>query len=581
MLKMKRYLFVGLLILALVAVPLCATACEEEEEPPPAQQEEEEEEEEEVVVPQYGGTITTSLESFTQFDPYRFDFTGALSMSHVYDYLFQENWYIDRSIFDFPHIMGDLSWEAAAGGLIKEWEIVDENTMIFHVRDGVYFQDKEPVNGRQLTADDIIWNTERLQESPFWVSDWIKKIESMTAIDDTTIEVKLSCTTTNYNLGNIFTYGVYQIVAPESVNPETNEIDSWEDVAGTGPFILDDYVADSYLSFVRNPDYWEYDAEYPENQLPYVDSAQVLIISEYSTWMAAMRTGKIDYKYDISYLDAQDLLSTNPDLQYKERLKNVGIIIIPDLTQAPFNDIKVRQAMQMALNLPEIAESYYHGVCLPYINPVRPDPTGYFYTAYEELPDEPLFGNEYSIKELLTFNKEEALTLLDEAGYGDGLAVTLTAANIASREPGLMEVFQAYMADVNITVNLDMYDWSSYLPILVGHTWTGLIQMTQSVTINPFDAMKSFRGGERMNQSGSNDPVYNEWWEQANAETDVAARKALIKQMNDYILENVWYINFPDPMGYFMWQPWLQGYNGEALRPGSLAKRLWIDQALQ
>jgi peptide/nickel transport system substrate-binding protein len=585
---MKRKLVIGLLLVSLIAVPLFATACEDEE-PPPAQQEEEEEQPQ-VEEPQYGGTITTAVESFTQIDAYRSDSLSCLALSNVYDYLIGENLLVDREVFNFPSSYGDTTMAGAAGMLAESWEIKDDYTFILHIRNGVHFQNLPPVNGRELTADDIIWNYQRYKDDPFSTTKWLDEITSMTAIDPWTIEFKLQCLTSLGNLTNIFIWADHPIIAPESVDPSTGEIVDWKKCIGTGPFMITDYVPDSMLYFERNPDYWGYDPRYPENRLPYADESRVAIISDYSTCLAAFRTGQLDQKFDISYEDAQSLLETNPEIKYTTKLKMMGVIFNMKQDSPPFNDIRVRQALQMAVDLKTLQENYFHGAALYYTNLIRPgyDPT--YYRTYDELPDEPLFeGDTYSIKQLLTYNPSESRELLAEAAADGvfepndlgGFDTSILATNMPSMQPGLVEALQSYLADVGIRLEINMYDQDTFLPLMRGKEFDGLVHSIIVMYPDPVRTGLYYYTGYPVNCSSVSDPVFDAWYDQAFNTADPAEQHELVSKMNDYALEKVFYITMPDVQAYFMWQPWLKGYNGEGFRLGTIAKTAWVDQIIK
>ena len=137
-------------------------------------------------------------------------------------------------------------------------------------------------------------------------------------------------------------------------------VNDWHHAIGTGPFILTDFVPGSSATMVKNPNYWGYDQRYPQNQLPYVDTVKFLIIPDNATALAAMRTGKIDVLDGISLQDAQSMQKTNPEmLQFSMSI--IYCYLDPRNDVAPFNDIRVRKAMQMAIDLPTIAKTFYAG----------------------------------------------------------------------------------------------------------------------------------------------------------------------------------------------------------------------------
>ena len=136
-------------------------------------------------------------------------------------------------------------------------------------------------------------------------------------------------------------------------------LDDWHHAIGTGPFILTDYVSGSSAQLVKNPNFWAYDERYPQNKLPYINSIVYLIIPDTATALAALRTGKIEAVDGLLASDAKNLNKTNPEILQVTYPPMAGHSLDLRNDLKPFNDIRVREAMQMAIDLPTIAKTYY------------------------------------------------------------------------------------------------------------------------------------------------------------------------------------------------------------------------------
>ena len=148
--------------------------------------------------PQYGGSIPIGVR-FTpgNFDPYWDCFGGCrMTSALTYERLGVMDWAVPRDEFDltsgFPNI------EYATGALAESWEQPDLHTTIFHIRPGIHWQDKAPLNGRELTAKDVEYSWHRImglgsgydEQAPGLYFDL--PVVSVTATDDWTVEVKAS-----------------------------------------------------------------------------------------------------------------------------------------------------------------------------------------------------------------------------------------------------------------------------------------------------------------------------------------------------------------------------------------------------
>ena len=154
---------------------------------------------------------------------------------------------------------------------------------------------------------------------------------------------------------------------PPEVIEEHGDASDWRNIVGTGPFEITDVVEDTSVTWTKNPDYWGFDEKFPDNRLPYVDAIRALIMPDETTRISALRTGKVDYlgwSGDTALKTDQmrALAQTNPELTFLPyAYRSNGTSFAMDLNKEPFDDIRVRKAMQMALDLETINDSYFDG----------------------------------------------------------------------------------------------------------------------------------------------------------------------------------------------------------------------------
>ena len=177
---------------------------------------------------------------------------------------------------------------------------------------------------------------------------------------------------------------------PEAIE-QYGDVKDWRNLVGTGPFMMTDWVEGSSITWEKNPDYWGYDEKYPENRLPYVDAVRGQNLPEMATRMAAMRSGKVDFmgmRGDrLKSLDlAESLKKTNPELVLHEAMVRNDNVLAMNVTKPPFDDIRVRKALQMAVDVETISATYFRGA-------TDPTPQGRvavpgWYIPYEQWPEE-------------------------------------------------------------------------------------------------------------------------------------------------------------------------------------------------
>ena len=324
---MNKKLIFGLLILALVALPLFA-ACGEEEitttpptTTPPTTPTEEANWWDKFGEPQYGGTITTATTSY----PTNFDTTSwpGSDWGTWYESLFEPDWTIDRDTWSFAgNFFPDQYW---TGNLADTWELTDPQTMTVTLKQGILWQDKPPVNGREFVADDVVQHYDRMLGTGHGYTEpigmfmgVIGSLANVTATDDYTVVFHFKAPSAGTAFQTLADRAICNCIEPpEVVAAQGGSITDWTGVVGTGPWILQDFVEGSSLTVVKNPNYHGTDPCHPENAVPYADELVLLVMPDQSTQLAALRTGQIDLNDSqllIQWQQAQSLQETNPEL---------------------------------------------------------------------------------------------------------------------------------------------------------------------------------------------------------------------------------------------------------------------------
>jgi peptide/nickel transport system substrate-binding protein len=526
--------------------------------------------------PQYGGALTFRRTADNgQFDPYQSVYEVA---SYYFETMSIGSWALDRKIYDFS-----IRWkpEVYCQGLLAEsWEKPDWQTYIFHIRKGVRFQDIPPVNGREMTAYDVEYTYQRMlgigsgftKPSPTYPTAPFSLIKSVTATDKYTVVFKLSAPsmeTLNRMLDNV---ALGLVVPREAVEKSAGGIMGWKDVIGTGAFILSDYVSGSSITYSKNPNYWGYDERYPANKLPYVDMVKMLVIPDNATALAAVRTGKIDIIGGatlgvLTAEEAQALSRTNPEILQTTNPAN-GRALQIRVDKSPFTDIKVRQALQMALDLKTIAKTLYSGTVedIPY-GWVRPTCKGYF-TPFNEWPKE--------VKDTYVYNPEGAKKLLTEAGYPKGFKTNVVLPS--NWDMSLAQTIKSYFNEIGVDMEIRLMDSASALSFLRAMKHDALSDGTSALATPPNIAVQRGQSVYVGNYTQNNDPVYDKMVDRIQTSVDPAEFKKLTIEANDYGIARHWQIAILPAVSFNVYQPWLKGYSGETYLGGFEYSRFWVDQ---
>ena len=541
--------------------------------------------------PQYGGSITLRTNrDFVSFDAFYSSGFGVKSAWE--ERLFTDDWTLDPTVWSYK--LGYRPPEYVKGNLASSWEFTDPTTFTVHLRQGIHWQNIAPANGRELTADDIVFHFDRLYAmgggftKPSTVAPaatTFLQLNSVTATDKYTVVFKWKTSNPQFITETMQGLGPDQCIeCPDAIKlwGDTND---WHHAIGTGPFMLTDFTSGSSATMVRNPNYWGYDERYPKNQLPYIDTLKVLEITDDATALAALRTAKIDVMSSVSFQNAQSVQKTDPQILQITLPQGQAMTVDPRNDTAPFNDIKVREAMQMAIDLPTMAQSYYGGTADPYPVPMTSNYMTGFGFPYQQWPQD--------LKDQYAFNVTTAKQLLASAGYPNGFKTDMVV-DVAV-DSNLSQIVKSYFANVGIDVDIRVMDSASWSAFVRANRKYDALAMATSGSLGfsfePMRQISRFTSTDSNNYNMTSDPTYDALYTQALAATSTDQVKQLLTQANQYVAQQHWVISLLQPNLYELVQPWLKGYTGQihGLQDGGpgpqllffYPARFWIDQSVK
>lgn len=374
--------------------------------------------------------------------------------------------------------------------LATGWENPDPTTWVFTLRDDATFHD-----GAQVVAADVVASLNYLLEAqgplaPLWAA-----LDTIEAPDDATVQIK-----TTTPLGTILANVALLSVAPAD---KVNQDGFFNLPIGSGPFRVTAYEPDQELVLEANTDYW--------GDLPGVQTLRIRDIPEISARVTALTTGEIDFTYQLPP-DQLASLADNPDLVMSSKPSYRYYFIWLNAQTEAFSDVRVRQAMIHALDIPTIAEALMQ--------------------ESAELMDAPIpstiFG--YAPQEPYAYDPERAQQLLAEAGYENGFETDMIwAPGSSPQDREIAQAMFSYWDAVGITVVDRQAERAQWLDDLLALNWEMDFQ-TNGVITGDADFVLRRLYHRDANRTGYANPELDQVLEDAAATVDQEERKELYAQ---------------------------------------------------
>ena len=466
--------------------------------------------------PKYGGVLNIQKHGPPgKLDPHP-SVAGldASEFAHVYDNLVQYNPFEPTD-----EIVPDLA---------ESWGISDDGLVFtFNLHDHVVWSDGEP-----FTASDASFSLERMVEEgkPRPRAGLIRQYyESSSIIDDHTIEVTLKFPAAAF----LNVLGMeYVKILPKHVVEAGVDINLGENMVGTGPYKFVKYVKGNRLEFEKNENYWR-------EGLPYLDGINKIIISDISRIIAAFKAEQVMLSTlgwtNLTVRDYLKLADDAGDILTVPRMccDQAGFGLMMNVNQSPTNDPKVRRAIFLgvdrdAINQANIAGEGSIG------SPVQT--WAGLGMSHEELAQQP--GFRYTADGLKhPEDLQTARDLLAEAGYEDGLDITLRFSLTEGQNPDSAALIKDQLKDIGVNVTLEGLEYQTALEAWKGEDSQLGIQGNGYVVPDPDVLLNAFYmpQGTR-NYSHWSHPRFIELYDQQSKATDPARRLELIGEMENIIL---------------------------------------------
>ena len=531
--------------------------------------------------PKYGGTLNIGNVYVTlsplSFDPADWAWKFGQDTGLMYEQLFAAD--LSKAIRNGgKHAFVADAWlpsDGIRGELAESWKMLDNPLRVeVKLRKGIMFPDKPGVmKSRELVAEDIVFSYNRLDGSKKKVPTYFDHIDKVTAPDKHTVVFYLKAYNSEWDYR--FGWGYFSSIVPKEVSDAG--AGNWKNANGTGPFQLTDYVQGSAMTYTKNPVYWDKETVAGHSQkLPYVDKIVYRTIKDEASFLTALRTAKLDVLEGIRWSAVEELKKNAPALKWKRWVDTGGTFVAMRLDTKPFDDIRVRRALNMAVNKQEIVKAYYGGNAVLFGYPMHPDYAGYY---------EPLDKMPVAAQELFVYNPDKARALLTEAGLPKGFTFKTQVCACNPDHMDIIPLIAAYLEKVGVKMEIQPMEYGAFLSAMTTKTHASGYMMRNGHTNPTTSIRKSFVTKQTWNPSIYSDPDLDKRMADTYLERDEGKRQLLIKLMTREVVEKAPYIWLPTPYGYSAWWPWVKNYDGElragSERPGPIHARMWVDEAMK
>ncbi|ELH0897232.1 ABC transporter substrate-binding protein [Vibrio fluvialis] len=432
-------------------------------------------------------------------DPHEQLSGGTLQLSHM--------------VFDpLVRYTQDLDFEPR---LAKSWERLDDKTVRFHLREGVKFH-----SGNTMTADDVVWTFQRLQNSPDFKAIF-EPYEKMVKVDDNTVDLVskgayplvLQTATYIFPMDSKFYTGKTEDGKDKSEIVKHGNSFASTHISGTGPFIVTQREQGVKVEFERFKDYWDKDSK------GNVDHLTLVPIKEDATRVAALLSGDVDMIAPVAPNDHKRV----------EEAKGVDLVTLPGTRIITFQmnqssnealkDVRVRQAIVYAINNEGIVDKIMKG----------------FATAAGQQSPKGYAG--YNPELVPRYDLKKAKELMKEAGYEKGFTLTMIAPNNRYvNDAKVAQAASAMLSKIGIKVDLKTMPKAQYWPefdkcaadmLMIGwHSDT-----EDSANFSEFLTMtrNEETGKGQYNCGHYSNPEVDKLVEASNVETDPAKRAQMLQ----------------------------------------------------
>ncbi len=408
--------------------------------------------------------------------------------------------------------------------LAEDYSVSEDGlTYTFTLRDNVTFH-----NGDPLTTEDVIYTFERLmgKETGEPLDANFEIIASVEAPDENTVVITLKEPNSAFLS--------YLTALDSAILPKSNDGKHNDNPIGTGPFKFNSYNPESNLILDKNENYWQ-------EGLPYLDKVTFTFQPDDQTALLALQSGEMD----IVAVGSHRIPEVENDFQLEYQDSNTVLLLGFNQEREPFQDQRIRQAMNYAINKDDVIDAAFNGYATKLGSNMSPAMGAYFKEGLEDV---------------YPHDVEKAKELLAEAGYPDGFKTTLSISSHAELYSNVAQVVVENLREAGIEAEIEVVEWGIWLERIYQGRDYDMTIIDFTGVLSPYETIKRYHTEASNNFFNYSNEEFDQLMEEVIVETDENKQVEMFHRAQEVLSEDAAAVYMADYQIIWALNPKLEGY---------------------
>lgn len=418
-----------------------------------------------------------------------------------------------------------VSTDGTVKPAVAEKAVMNEDATVytFTLRDGIKFH-----NGSEVTMDDVLYSVQKAIDAGTIGYD---EIASFEAADDRTLTVTLNRTDAGFL--DYFTQAIIPAGSDDNGEMLLAPI-------GTGPYMFGEYEVAQQVTLKKFDEYWGEGGS--------IDEIVVRFLSDQNAQLTNFQSGAIDGFGGYGEMGEQ---INEENATITQTLSNMSQVLALNNAVEPFTDVRVRQAVALAVDSHDVLETINYGIGQVVGSPVPPALTRYY---MPELEDQYAKDN------------DAAMQLLKDAGYPDGFTFTVRVPSNYPVHVHCAEQIVSQLAEVGIDMKIEQVDWGTWLEkVYKGRDYEATLISVDGSTISPTAFLARYTSDSKSNFMNFSSAAYDEAYAEALNATDEEAQVSAFKAAQQILADECPGVFIEDIGSLTVYTKDFEGYNSYPL----------------